>query len=221
MSVKAPSLDPSPPTASAQVPTFSRHGVGLLALGALGVVYGDIGTSPLYALKECVHGPHAVPSTDANLLSLLSLMFWSVTLVITVKYLGFIMRADNDGEGGVLALLALLPEKNVKSKSGGLTPLVALLLFGAALLYGDGILTPALSVLSAVEGLRVATHAFDGFVVPITVGILIVLFASQKRGTTSIGRVFGPIMVLWFGTLAVLGVLAISTFPSVLLALNP
>ena len=191
-----------------------------LALGALGIVYGDIGTSPLYALKECVHGPHAVPPTDGNILSLLSLIFWSVTLVVAVKYLQFITRADNAGEGGILALLALLP-KDRSRRPGRIGALAALVLFGAALLYGDGILTPAISVLSAVEGLSVATHAFDDVVVPITVGILIGLFAAQKRGTTSIGRLFGPVMVLWFATLAVLGAMAIAKHPSVLAALNP
>ncbi len=192
-----------------------------LALGALGVVYGDIGTSPLYALKECVHGPHAVAATDGNILSLLSLIFWSVTLVVAVKYLQFITRADNAGEGGVLALLALLPRGQRPHTPGRIGALAALVLFGAALLYGDGILTPAISVLSAIEGLRLATHAFDDVVVPVTVGILIGLFAAQKRGTTTIGRLFGPVMVLWFIALAALGAIAIAKHPSVLAALSP
>src|SRR6478672_793105 len=146
----------APPVAAAQ--KAHSGGMAKLALGALGVVYGDIGTSPLYALKECVHGPHASPATDANVLSLLSLIVWSITLVVSVKYLGFIMRADNGGEGGILALLALLPpSKSKSSRRGKLPALVALILFGAALLYGDGIITPAVSVLSAVEGLGVAT----------------------------------------------------------------
>lgn len=191
-----------------------------LALGALGVVYGDIGTSPLYALKECVHGPHALPATPANVLGVLSLMFWSVTLVVTTKYLQFIMRADNRGEGGILALLGLLP-KGSPRRPGSIGVLASLVLFGAALLYGDGILTPAVSVLSAVEGLRVATDVFDGVVVPLTVAILIGLFAAQKRGTASMGRLFGPVMILWFFTLALLGTLAICEHPSVLRALNP
>ena len=162
-----------PTGATAAPPKEHRHGMVRLALGALGVVYGDIGTSPLYALKECVHGPHAPALTDANVLSLLSLIVWSITLVVSVKYLGFIMRADNQGEGGILALLALLPVKKDVSQRGKLAPLVALTLFGAALLYGDGIITPAVSVLSAVEGLRVATDVFDPWLVTIAVVILV------------------------------------------------
>jgi KUP system potassium uptake protein len=222
MSSQAPPVDHQlHPTSPGGAHASERRRVGLLALGALGVVYGDIGTSPLYALKECVHGPHAVPVTDANVFSLLSLMFWSVTLVVSIKYLGFITRADNGGEGGILALLALFPENKQKRAAGEMAPLVALVLFGAALLYGDGIITPAMTVLSAVEGLRVATNAFNDEVVFITVGILIALFVSQKRGTTSIGRVFGPIMVMWFAVLALLGVIAIAQFPAVLGSLNP
>lgn len=224
MSTEAPlAVGSAQPELSEPAPVAHHGGqLGKLALGALGVVYGDIGTSPLYALKECVHGPHAVPITDANVLSLLSLIFWSITLVVSVKYLGFIMRADNGGEGGILALLALLPHSKNKSPTRGkLAPLVALVLFGAALLYGDGIITPAVSVLSAVEGLGVATDFFDRWLVAITVVILAGLFASQKRGTTSIGRVFGPVMLLWFFTIAVLGLFAIAKYPAVLGALNP
>ncbi len=220
MSLRAPLADEKAP-AAVRAPTVEHGRLRTLALGALGIVYGDIGTSPLYALKECVHGPHALAATDANVLSLLSLIFWSITLVVTVKYLSFIVRADNCGEGGILSLLALLPENRERKKTGQMGPLVALVLFGAALLYGDGIITPAVSVLSAVEGLRVATDAFHDAVVPITAGILIGLFAYQKRGTARIGRVFGPIMVVWFATLAVLGIVAIARFPSVLSALNP
>jgi len=192
----------------------------ILALGALGVVYGDIGTSPLYALRECFHGPHAVEPTPANVLGVLSLVFWALIVVISIKYLVFIMRADNRGEGGILALMALVrSEKRVKSKRQWL--LVALGLFGAALLYGDGMLTPAISVLSAVEGLEVATLAFKPYVVPITIGILIVLFAIQRRGTGGVGAVFGPITLLWFGVLAVLGTEGILRNPAVLYAINP
>ncbi len=198
-----------------------HHGSALgLALAALGIVFGDIGTSPLYALKECVNGSHGVEATTSNVLGLLSLMFWSVLSVVSYKYLTFIMRADNQGEGGILALLALLPESR-GARPAKLTALVALVLFGAALLYGDGMLTPAISVLSAVEGLEVATDTFKPAVVPITVGILIALFAIQKRGTDSIGKVFGPIMVLWFVTLAGLGILAITKHPGVLVAISP
>jgi KUP system potassium uptake protein len=221
MSTQAPPVNGQVTSVSAGHAHGSSAGLWALSLGALGVVYGDIGTSPLYALKECVHGPHAVAPTDANIASLLSLMFWSVTLVVAVKYLGFITRADNAGEGGILALLALLPKKLRERGPAELGPLVALILFGAALLYGDGVITPAMSVLSAIEGLRVATDALDQWVVPITVGILIGLFFAQKHGTERIGRVFGPVMLAWFTTLAVLGVIAITRHPAVLAALNP
>lgn len=198
----------------------ANTGLKTLALGALGIVYGDIGTSPLYALKECVSGSHGLPPTDANVLGLLSMMFWSVTLVVAVKYLTFIMRADNQGEGGTMALMALIPQgKGIKP--GQLGWFAALVLFGAALLYGDGVITPAISVLSAVEGLGVATHVLDRAVVPLTVGILIVVFSAQHRGTATIGRVFGPIMLVWFSAIALLGVIAIVKHPSVLFSVNP
>jgi KUP system potassium uptake protein len=214
----------SPPSSIGAGPVSTLHprsSVGALALGALGVVYGDIGTSPLYALKECVHGPHAVAPTVENVLGILSLMFWSAILVVSVKYLTFIMRADNQGEGGILALLALLPENPAKKKTGRVAPLTALALFGACLLYGDGIITPAISVLSATEGLEVATESFKPAVVPLTVAILVGLFAIQKRGSSTIGGLFGPVMVVWFVTLAVLGITHISKHPEVLAAANP
>jgi KUP system potassium uptake protein len=193
-----------------------------LALGALGVVYGDIGTSPLYALKECVHGAHALPITNANVFGLLSLMFWSITLVISIKYISFVMRANNQGEGGGLAMLALLQDVLRKPKKlGAVGAIPMVILFGACLLYGEGIITPAISVLSAVEGLGVATHTLERFIVPITVVILVALFAIQKRGTATIGRVFGPIMIVWFATLAILGGIAIARYPEVLTAIDP
>jgi len=189
-----------------------------LSLGALGVVYGDIGTSPLYAIKECFHGMHAIAVTPANVLGVLSLIFWSLTMVITVKYVLFITRADNRGEGGIFALLELLP----KDLSPNHRKILAFLaLFGAALLYGDGVITPAISVLSAVEGLNVATDAAEPLVVPITCLILFGLFMVQRRGTTGIGRVFGPVMLLWFTVLAVFGIRAIASAPEVLAAINP
>jgi KUP system potassium uptake protein len=191
-----------------------------LTLGALGIVYGDIGTSPLYALRECFHGEHAVPPTHDNVLGVLSLVFWALIIIISIKYLVFVMRADNRGEGGILALMALVPPK-FREPRGGHWVLVALGLFGAALLYGDGIITPAISVLSAVEGLEVATPFFNPYVVPITLFILLVLFAIQRRGTAGIGALFGPVMILWFGTLAVLGVSWIAQAPSVLAAIHP
>ncbi|WP_394822664.1 potassium transporter Kup [Pendulispora albinea] len=196
--------------------------VRALTLAALGVVFGDIGTSPLYTLRECVHAAErGGPPTQEGILGLLSLMFWSLTMVVAVKYLGFIMRADNHGEGGILALLALVPEK-LRAPSGHRLGWVAVLvLVGAALLYGDGIITPSISVLSAVEGLELAAHSLKPAVVPITCAILIGLFYIQRRGTADVGRFFGPIMLLWFGTLFVLGVIHIVQNPTVLWALSP
>ncbi len=187
---------------------------------AAGVVFGDIGTSPLYALKECVDPGHGVAATQANVMGLLSLVMWSLTMVVTVKYLMFIMRADNQGEGGILALLALVP-RNDKSEAHRVGLIAGLAIFGAALLYGDGVITPAISVLSAVEGLGVATTKLTPIVVPLTVGILVGLFWVQRRGTASIGGVFGPIMLLWFFTLSVLGVVQIVQCPWVLGAIDP
>ncbi|WP_025745868.1 potassium transporter Kup [Kallotenue papyrolyticum] len=192
----------------------------LLALSALGVVYGDIGTSPLYAVRESFHGAHAVAPTPANILGVLSLIFWSLILVVSVKYILFILRADNDGEGGILALTALATpiRRLARSRSRWI---VVLGVFGAALLYGDGVITPAISVLSAVEGLEVATPAFEPFVLPLTLAILIGLFAIQSRGTATIGSLFGPIMLVWFGVLALLGISQIARRPEILQAVNP
>jgi KUP system potassium uptake protein len=192
-----------------------------LALGALGVVYGDIGTSPLYAMRECFHG-HMDP-TPENVLGVLSLIVWSLIVVIAIKYLLIVLRADNAGEGGILALMALVIEDltGTKRQTLATTAIVTLGLFGAALLYGDGIITPAISVLSAVEGLEIATPVFSPYVVPITIVILVALFLVQKRGTERIGTIFGPVMLLWFLTLAVLGVRMILVHPTVLAAFSP
>ncbi len=203
------------------------HGpLPLLALGALGVVYGDIGTSPLYALRECFLGEHDLAIDAANVLGILSLIFWSLVMVISVKYLTFVMRADNHGEGGILALLSLT--RAGRTDRNGPRPQYMLLLaglFAASLLYGEGVITPAISVLSAVEGLAVATDAFDPFILPITIAILIGLFAVQYRGTAGIGAVFGPMMLVWFSTIGVLGFLQIvqqsPDHISVLQALDP
>ena len=195
--------------------------LAILALGALGVVYGDIGTSPLYALKECFTGPHGVPVTKGNVLGVLSLIFWSLNFVVTFKYLTVVMRADNQGEGGILALLALVRPHGEGRPSGAYRWLIAIGLFGAALLYGDGIITPAISVLGAVEGLSIATPALERWVVPIAVVIISALFAVQRRGTAGIGNIFGPMTGLWFVSIAVLGVSGILRHPSVLGALNP
>lgn len=193
--------------------------LAFLCLGALGVVYGDIGTSPLYALRECFHGPHAVAPTHANVLGVLSLVTWSLIIVISIKYLVFVMRADNRGEGGILALMSLVrPERSDPTKRWILT---AIGLFGAALLYGDGIITPAISVLSAVEGLHIATPMFEGNVVQITIIVLVLLFYFQKHGTSGVGAVFGPVMLIWFFCLFTLGMYQIIQTPGILKGINP
>lgn len=193
-----------------------------LALGALGVVYGDIGTSPLYALKESFHTSHGLPLTDANIFGILSLVFWSLTLVIGVKYLGFILKADHQGEGGITTLLALLlPRLGRNEDRRQRTFVVMLGLFGAGLLYGDGVITPAISVLSAIEGLEVATPAFTPYIVPLTVAILVLLFSVQKGGTSKLGAVFGPITFIWFLTLIGTGLPWVLRRPEILGAVNP
>jgi KUP system potassium uptake protein len=191
-----------------------------MSLGALGVVYGDIGTSPLYAVRECLHGPHGVPPTPGNIFGVLSLIFWSLIIVVTLKYHVYVLRLDNRGEGGILALMGLIrPDRQKRMAMRWI--LVALGVFGAALLYGDGMITPAISVLSAVEGLSIATSVFDRFVVPITIAILLGLFFFQKHGTGRVGAVFGPVMLIWFSTLALLGIASIAREPRVLTAVNP
>ena len=192
----------------------------ILCLSALGIVYGDIGTSPLYALRECFTGKHGVAPTPENVLGVLSLIFWSLVIIVTLKYHVYVLRLDNRGEGGILALLGLLRSKR-KGRERLRAFLVVLGVFGAALLYGDGIITPAISVLSAVEGLEVATKVFAPYVVPITAAILVGLFLLQRRGTGGIGSIFGPVMLLWFVTIAVLGITSILQEPSVLRAVNP
>ena len=191
-----------------------------LALGALGVVYGDICTSPLYALRECFQPAHGIEANRANVLGILSLIFWSLLIIVSIKYLIFVMRADNKGEGGILALLALaFPDRNPSSWRG--RAFVALGIFGAALLYGDGIITPAISVLSAVEGLNVATDRLEHWVVPITVVILVGLFSIQRIGTGAVGKILGPVMLVWFAVIALLGVRGVLAAPEVLAAFNP
>jgi KUP system potassium uptake protein len=187
-----------------------------MALAALGVVYGDIGTSPLYAMRECFGPVHGIQPTTYAVVGVLSLFFWALTLVIVVKYLTFIMRADNHGEGGILALLALLRGDRLRTSA-----LVTLGIFGAALLYGDGVITPAISVLSAIEGLSVATPRLEPFIVPLTVLILAALFVVQKRGTAGIGAVFGPATLVWFVAIAAAGLYELVDNPSVLAAVSP
>jgi KUP system potassium uptake protein len=190
-----------------------------LALAALGIVYGDIGTSPIYALRESFAEEHGVHATTMNTLGVLSLVFWSLVIVICIKYLVFVLRADNRGEGGILALTSLVTP--VGALRGGRRALIMLGLFATALLYGDGMITPAISVLSAVEGLGVATEFFKPYIIPITITILIALFSLQKHGTSGVGRIFGPITLLWFVTLALLGIWHIVQEPRVLAAVLP
>jgi KUP system potassium uptake protein len=191
-----------------------------LSVAALGIVFGDIGTSPLYAMRQCFFGVTSIPVTEQSVLGVLSLIFWSLILLISIKYLLVVMRADNRGEGGILALLALLNPWQHESRASTAV-LIFLGIFGAALLYGDGMLTPAISVLSAVEGLDVAAPALGRIVIPCTLVILFLLFVFQKRGTERIGAVFGPVVIVWFTVLGLLGAASIVQTPRVLMAINP
>jgi len=191
-----------------------------LVVGAIGVVYGDIGTSPLYTLREAFHGAHALPLTSANVLGVLSVIFWALVIVVTFKYVILVLRADNHGEGGVLALTALV-SRGLEGQPRRRWWLVGFGIFGAAMFYGDGMITPAISVLSAVEGLEVMAPGLHQFVVPTTIAILVVLFAIQRHGTGRVGSFFGPVMCVWFVTIATLGVLGVAREPGVLAALNP
>lgn len=190
------------------------------ALGALGVVYGDIGTSPLYAFKESLAGEHGIGVSPGNVLGVLSLIFWSLTLVVTLKYVILVLRADNEGEGGILSLLSLVLRR-LPEASRWRGPAIVGGLIGASMFYGDSVITPAISVLSAVEGLEIVSPALEHYVVPLTLGILLGLFLVQKTGTGGVGKVFGPIMLVWFLTLGVLGAWQIAADPSVLRALSP
>lgn len=193
-----------------------------LALAALGVVYGDIGTSPLYALRECFHASHDLSVTLPTIIGLLSLIIWALLLVVTIKYLLFVMRADNQGEGGILALMALGQHHREESAFPlRIGPVIALGLLGASLVYGDGIITPAISVLSAVEGIEVETTAYQPYTLPIAIAVLLALFAIQARGTGRLGGWFGPIMLLWFVTLAGLGIRSAVQTPEVFAAFSP
>jgi KUP system potassium uptake protein len=198
----------------------NRRRMAPLVLGAIGVVYGDIGTSPLYTLRTAFTGPHGLPLTEANVMGVLSVIFWALVVVVTLKYVTLIMRADNRGEGGILALTALV-SRGLQRHERRRWWLVGFGIFGAAMFYGDGMITPAITVLGAVEGLEIIAPGLHSFVVPVSVVIVIALFAIQKRGTASIGAVFGPVMCLWFVVLAVLGALEIARHPGVLAALNP
>jgi KUP system potassium uptake protein len=188
-------------------------------LGAIGVVYGDLGTSPLYTMKEIFNGNHAVQATPENVLGILSLIFWSIILVISIKYVLFVMRASNRGEGGIMALMALALRHRNQQRQRNI--IITLGLFGTALFYGDGIITPAISVLSAVEGLQIAAPALQAYVLPVTIMVLIALFMFQSYGTNKVGLLFGPIMLVWFITLGLLGGMSVWQNPHVLQALNP
>jgi len=198
----------------------ARKGVLGLAIGAVGVVYGDIGTSPLYAFREAFSIAHRVPLTHDNVLGVLSLMVWSLFLIVTIKYVIFMMRADNRGEGGIMALMALV-RRSLPLHGRGSWVLMTLGMFGAALFYGDGMITPAISVLSAVEGLEVATPLLRPYVVPVTLAVITALFLFQQVGTGHVGRFFGPVMSVWFSVLALLGIINIVHQPSVLTAFSP
>ena len=199
--------------------TSSKTSLTALTLGAIGVVYGDIGTSVLYAIKE-VFGSGHVEFIPANVYGILSIFFWTLTLIVSIKYVLLVLRADNNGEGGLVAMLALASQA-VKDKPRLRRVLLLIGIFGTSLFYGDGVITPAISVLSAVEGLEVISPAFKSYVIPATLIILFGLFAVQKRGTAGIGKFFGPITLVWFGVLALLGVSQIVTYPAILQAVSP
>jgi len=199
----------------------SKPSIHALTLAALGIVFGDIGTSPLYAVREAFHGPHAIAMGEANILGILSLIVWALIIIISIKYLLFVMRAGNKGEGGVMALMSLAVPKTAQKSSGRALMILYMGLFGSALLFGDGVITPAISVLSAVEGLSVATPFFDPYVMPITLVILFTLFYGQRFGTAKIGSVFGPVIFAWFAVIGVLGFRATLDNPHVFQAVSP
>lgn len=199
-------------------PDFKR--LATLSLAALGVVFGDIGTSPLYAIRECFHGEFSIPVTTPNVLGVLSLLIWALLLIVTLKYLTFIMKADNEGEGGILALTSLIISHSKKNKSERWI-LVGIGLFGAALLYGDGMITPAISVLSAVEGIQLVAPSFTPFMIPVTIAILAGLFLFQHHGTAKVGSFFGPIILIWFTSIGLCGLAEIIRYPQILQAVFP
>ena len=196
---------------------------GALALGALGVVFGDIGTSPLYTVQTVFSpsDPHPVKVSHDSIFGVTSLIFWSVMIIVTVTYVTLVMRADNDGEGGIMALIALIRRRALPGSARAKAVLAALGIFGASLFFGDSMITPAISVLSAVEGVEVAAPSVASLVIPITVAIIIVLFLLQRLGTGAVGRMFGPVMALWFTVIALLGIRGVVTHPVILEALSP
>ena len=207
-------------TDAAVAPRSRRPRLSPVLIGAIGVVYGDIGTSPLYTVRTAFTGEHGLPLTQEHVLGILSTIFWALIVVVTLKYITLILRADNHGEGGILALTALV-SRGIEDRARLRWWLVGFGIFGAAMFYGDGMITPAISVLGAVEGLEVIAPALHSYVVPIAVVIIVALFAIQKGGTARIGAWFGPVMLVWFLTLAVLGVIAIASYPAVMAALDP
>jgi KUP system potassium uptake protein len=221
----APTAPEVTPTAEEEKPprVKRRHdaGIAALSLGALGIVFGDIGTSPLYALQTIFAADqHAVRPTESGVYGVISLVFWAITIIVSVKYVAFIMRADNEGEGGIMALIALIRNVGLERRSAQVM-LVALGIFGASLFYGDGMITPAISVLSAVEGIGVVAPSLDSMVVPAALAILTVLFTVQRFGTGAVGRLFGPVMVVWFTILAVAGLHEVVKEPAILRAISP
>jgi len=193
--------------------------LGLMVL-AIGVVFGDIGTSPLYALKECFSQQHGIPLTPESILGVLSMLFWAVIIVVALKYILFVMNADNKGEGGILALMAVSLRTAVSGSQQALL-LMMVGVFGACMFYGDAVITPAISVLSAVEGLGIALPSMENYILPITLVILVGLFLLQSKGTELVGKLFGPIMLIWFGVLSLLGIWHITAAPGILIAVNP
>jgi KUP system potassium uptake protein len=199
----------------------AKAGAAALTLGALGVVFGDIGTSPLYALQQVFDGPHPITPNPDHIYGVLSLVFWSITIIVSVKSVTFIMRAGNEGEGGIMALVSLIQRAVMRNSKRNKKLLIALGIFGASLFYGDGMITPAVSVLSAVEGLKIVSPSLNDYVLPIALAVLTMLFVIQRFGTGAVSRFFGPVMALWFGVLALLGGHQVIDHPAVLRALSP
>jgi KUP system potassium uptake protein len=198
-----------------------KSSIAALTLAAVGIVYGDIGTSPLYTLKTIFDPEHGLALSEANLLGVISLIFWGLTMIVSLKYVSLVLRADNRGEGGIMALMALVLNSVTKAAPRWHYPLMLLGVFGATMFYGDSVITPAISVLSAMEGLEVAAPGLEQYIVPLTIIVLVTLYAVQRHGTAGIGRWFGPIMVIWFVALSVMGIINIISAPQILAALNP
>ena len=221
MTSSSPEVTPAPEAKPPRVRRRHHKGMAALSLGALGIVFGDIGTSPLYALQTVFAAEqHAVRPTEAGVYGVISLVFWAVTVIVSIKYVVFIMRADNDGEGGIMALIALIRDVGLERRAAQVV-LVALGIFGASLFYGDGMITPAISVLSAVEGIEVVAPSLHSLVVPVALVILTVLFAAQRFGTGVVGRLFGPVMAVWFTVLAAGGLHEVVEEPEILRAISP